>query len=59
MTEGEDLALRLRTALESARRKPPVIRVELPGGSYDGTFTLNDSQMLAVSLIDALCAALG
>ena len=59
MTEGEDLALRLRTALESARRKPPVIRVELPGGSYDGTFTLNDSQMLAVSLIDVLCAALG
>ena len=59
MTEGEDLALRLRTALESARRKPPVIRVELPGGSYDGTFTLNDSQMLAVSLSDALCAALG
>ena len=58
MGEDDDLALRLRTALESSRSKPPVIRIELPAGSYDGSFTVNDSQMLAVSLIDALCSAL-
>lgn len=60
MGEGEDLALRLRTALESSRRKPPVVRIELPNGAaYDGTFTTNDAQMLAVTLLDALCGALG
>ena len=60
MGEGDDLALRLRTALESSRTKPPVVRIELPNGpAYDGTFTTNDAQMLAVSLLDALCAALG
>lgn len=59
MGEGDDLALRLRTALESSRAKPPVVRIELPNGpAYDGTFTTNDAQMLAVSLLDALCAAL-
>lgn len=60
MGGGEDLALRLRTALESSRRKPPVVRIELPNGAaYDGTFTTNDAQMLAVTLLDALCGALG
>ena len=60
MGEGEDLALRLRTALESSRHKPPVVRIELPNGAaYDGTFTTNDAQMLAVTLLDALCGALG
>lgn len=58
MTEGDDLALRLRTALGELARKASVVRVELPAGSYDGSFTVNDSQMLAVSLIDALCTAL-
>ena len=59
MGEGDDLALRLRTAIESSRRKPPVVRVELPNDpTYDGTFTTNDAQMLAVALLDALCAAL-
>ena len=60
MGEGDDLALRLRTALESSRTKPPVVRIELPNGpAYDGSFTTNDAQMLAVSLLDALCSALG
>lgn len=59
MGEGDDLALRLRAALESSKRKPPVVRIELPNDpAYDGTFTLNDAQMLAVALIDALCSAL-
>ena len=58
--DNEDLSLRLRTALESCKSKPPVIRVELPSdASYDGTFTMNDAQLLAVTLLDALCAALG
>ena len=59
MAEGEDLALRLRTALESSRHRPPVVRIELPNDpSYDGTFTTDDAQMLAVTLVDALCTAL-
>ena len=59
MAEGDDLALRLRTALASARSTPPVVRVELPNDpDYDGTFTTNDAQMLAVALLDALCSAL-
>lgn len=59
MGEGEDIAKRLRAALESSKRKPPVVRIELPCDPvYDGSFTINDAQMLAVALIDALCSAL-
>ncbi len=59
MADGGDLALRLRTALASARTKPPMVRMELPADpDFDGSFTINDAQMLAVSLIDALCSAL-
>lgn len=59
MAEGDDLPLRLRTALASSRTKPAVVRVELPSDpAYDGSFTINDAQMLAVALLDALCAAL-
>lgn len=59
MGEGEDIALRLRAALESSKRKPPVVRIELPNDpACDGTFTINDAQMLAVALIDAICSAL-
>lgn len=60
MGEGDDFALRLEAALESAKRKPPVVRIELPNNpGYDGSFTTNDAQMLAVAIIDALCTALG
>ena len=59
MADDGDLALRLRTALESSRTKPPVVRIELPADpDFDGSFTINDAQMLAVSLVDTLCAAL-
>ena len=59
MGEGDDLALRLRTALESSRHRPPIVRVELPNDpTYDGTFTTNDAQMLAVAFLDAMCSAL-
>lgn len=59
MADEGDLALRLQTALESSRTKPPVVRMELPAeAELDGSFTVNDAQMLAVSVIDALCSAL-
>ncbi len=59
MADEGDLALRLRTALASSRTKPPVVRMELPAApELDGSFTINDAQMLAVSVIDALCTAL-
>lgn len=59
MSEGDDLALRLRTAIVSSRHVPPVVRIELPNDpTDDGTFTTNDAQMLAVELLDALCSAL-
>lgn len=59
MSDEGDLSLRLRTALESSRAKPPVVRMELPAApDLDGSFTINDAQMLAVSVIDALCSAL-
>lgn len=59
MGEDDDFALRLKAAFESSKRKPPVVRIELPNDpSLDGTFTLNDAQMLAVAIIDALCTAL-
>lgn len=60
MDEEGDLALRIRAAMESSKRKPPVVRIELPNNPlYDGSFTTNDAQMLAVTLVDALCSALG
>lgn len=58
-TETDEAALRLSAALESARRKPPVVRIELPSDpNHDGAFTLDEAQMLAVALLDALCSAL-
>jgi peptidoglycan hydrolase-like protein with peptidoglycan-binding domain len=52
------LPQRLRTAYESSRRKPAIIRLELPfHESYDGTFTTGDAQMAAVTLLDAICTA--
>lgn len=59
MTDDIDtLPQRLRTACESSRRTPPIVRLELPfGNSYDGSFTTGDSQTIAVTLLDAICAA--
>ena len=54
----DTLPLRLRTAVESSRRKPPLVRLELPLGlAYDGTFTTGDAQTFAVMLLDAICTA--
>ena len=54
----DTLPQRIRTACESSRRKPPLVRLELPFGlDYDGTFTTGDAQTFAVMLLDAICAA--
>ena len=54
----DTLPRRLRTACESSRRTPPLVRLELPIGlSYDGTFTTGDAQTFAVMLLDAICGA--
>ena len=54
----DTLPQRIRTASESTRRKPPLVRIELPFGiGYDGTFTTGDAQTFAVMLLDAICTA--
>ncbi|MDI9589522.1 MAG: peptidoglycan-binding domain-containing protein [Acidobacteriota bacterium] len=54
----DTLPRRIRTAVESSRRTPPLVRLELPFGlGYDGTFTTGDAQTFAVMLLDAICAA--
>lgn len=54
----DTLPQRIRTAFESSRRMPPLIRLEMPfGSSYDGTFTTGDAQTFAVILLDAICTA--
>ncbi len=59
MESPEDLPRRLRTAYDAARTKPPLVRVELPSTAdpFDGSFTTTKAQMLAMTLLDALCAA--
>lgn len=54
----DTLPRRICTAVESSRRTPPLVRLELPFGlGYDGTFTTGDAQTFAVMLLDAICAA--
>jgi peptidoglycan hydrolase-like protein with peptidoglycan-binding domain len=54
----DTLPQRIRTAVESSRRTPPLVRLELPfGQEYDGTFTTGDAQTFAVMLLDAICTA--
>ena len=54
----DTLPQRIRTACESSRRTPPIVRLELPFGlGYDGTFTTGDAQTFAVMLLDAICTA--
>ena len=54
----DTLPQRMRTAFESSRNTPPLIRLEMPfGSSYDGTFTTGDAQTFAVILLDAICTA--
>ena len=54
----ETLPQRIRTACESSRATPPMVRLQLPFGlGYDGTFTTGDAQTFAVMLLDAICTA--
>ena len=54
----ETLPRRIRTACESSRRTPPLVRLQLPLGlDYNGTFTTGDAQTFAVMLLDAICTA--
>ena len=54
----ETLPRRIRTACESSRRTPPVVRLQLPLGlDYNGTFTTGDAQTFAVMLLDTICTA--
>ncbi|MBQ9058842.1 MAG: peptidoglycan-binding protein [Atopobiaceae bacterium] len=56
VSTSDNLAMRIHTAYASSRTKPPVIRMELPyKGEYDGSFTVDDAQTLAVLLLDAIC----
>ena len=54
----QTLPRRIRTACESSRRTPPLVRLQLPLGlDYNGTFTTGDAQTFAVMLLDAICTA--
>lgn len=55
----DTLALRLAPAVSAAyRRQPPRIAVELPGSMWEDAGEARSMQHFAISLLDALCAAL-
>lgn len=56
--DPDTLPRRIRTACEASVSKHAPVRLELPvSHSYDGTFSANDAQTLAVMLLDAICGA--
>ena len=64
MERGVDLGLRLRAAVGSLSASslgatPPRVRIQLPADptDLDGSFTINDAQLHAAILLDAICAA--
>ena len=58
LDDSGTLPRRLRTAIQSSKRKVPVVRIELPVSSeIDGSFTVSDAQTYAVMLLDAVCSA--
>ncbi len=59
LAECNNLAQRLRTAMQASIKKPARLRIELTGMTrYNGTFTTSDAQTLAVRLLDGVCDAL-
>ena len=55
----DTLALRMKPAIEAARRKPhPRVIVELPGKMWEDAGEARSMQHYAISLLDALCSAL-
>lgn len=56
--DPDTLPRRIHTACEASIPKHAPVRLELPvAHSYDGTFSANDAQTLAVILLDAICGA--
>ena len=56
MDDLDTLPRRLRSAIESSRMDPPVVRLSLPATDGLG-FTVSNAQTLAVVLLDAICTA--
>lgn len=56
--DDEALALRLGSALEAASMHPARIAVELPGTVWEEAGAGRSAQHFAITLLDALCAAL-
>lgn len=57
-SDEESLALRLRTALDASQSKPVRVALELPGTVWEDAGEGRSAQHFAISLLDALCAAL-
>lgn len=57
--DDDSLSIRLSGALQSARGRLPLrIRVVVPGSSWEGAGEDRSAQHFAITLLDALCAAL-
>lgn len=57
--DDDSLSVRLSGALRSAKSNNPIrVRVVVPGSSWDGAGESRSAQHFAITLLDALCAAL-
>ncbi|MCL1797804.1 MAG: peptidoglycan-binding protein [Eggerthellaceae bacterium] len=56
--EEETLALRLRTAIQATTASPPRVALEIPGTVWMDAGEGRSAQHFAITLLDALCAAL-
>lgn len=56
--EEDTLSLRVHTAILSATTEPPRVALELPGTLWEGAGLGRSAQHFAITLLDALCAAL-
>ena len=56
--DGENLALRLRSAIDAAGAVSPRIAVELPGAQWEQAGEDRSAQHYAITLLDALCVSL-
>lgn len=56
--DEKSLALRLRTAIAATNTKPPRVALELPGTVWETAGEGRSAQHFAITLLDAVCAAL-
>lgn len=56
--EGDSLALRLQTAIHASSSHPARVAIELPGKVWEDAGAGRSAQHFAITLLDALCAAL-